>query len=99
MQTKQDRLKCLIFSLKCFVLYTFNATTHFLGFNEKIFQKQKPLDHKNECDSESTPNGLQTVFYFFLLSDYTQPFLLSLFFLQAMSWPGKTSKLLKFQMK
>ena len=87
------------FKMLCIILYTFNATTHFLGFNEKIFQKQKLFDHKNECDSESTPNGLQTVFYFFLLSDYPQSILLSLFFLQAMPWSGKTFKLLKFQMK
>ena len=97
MQTKQDRLKCLIQFKKLCIIYTyFQCDNTFLGFNEKIFQKQKSFDHKNECDSESTPNGLPTVFYLFLLSDHPQSFLLSLFFFPAMPWSGQTSELLKF---
>ena len=88
---------CIIYHMIPSV-YSFNATTQlFIGFNQRIFQKT--LLHKYECDSESTPNGLQTVFYFFLLSDFAQSLLLSLLFFQAMPWSRKSSQLLNVKMK
>ena len=78
---------------KSFVPYVYffqcdNKTVQDL--TKKIFQKS--FCHKNECDRESAPNGLQTILYVFLLSDLPQSLLFSLFFLQAMSWPGKSFK-------
>ena len=61
----------------------------------RIFQTNpQTIRNHNECDRESTTNGLQTFLHFLLLFDRPQPLLLSLLLFEALS-SGRKNQLLK----